>query len=249
MPLKLGTQDVTLKLGSQDVTAYLGAEEVSAFDPTSIEGLAVWFDASVASSVTLNGGNVSQWNDLSGNDRHATQATAGNQPSYSTAALNGKNVVVAQDASRSLKTTAFLAGLPQTVFVVASTSGTNQGIFQRGIVNSVHALWRSSAFIARRGSGNDANATASDGYKVFTCLFEVSLGRILVGSTQGTDNTGTVTGSAVATDNRTLALFNLDTVLGMVGGIAEFLYYNASLSDAEQTKVRSYLSQKWNVPL
>jgi hypothetical protein len=228
----------------------LRPKATSGFDPKTISGLAVWFDASVSSSVTLNGGNVSQWNDLSGNGRHATQATAGSQPSYSTAALNGKNVVVAQDSSRVLKTAAFQAGLPQTVFVVASTSGQNQGIFQRGTVNSIHALWRSTTFIARRGGSSDATFTASDGYKVFTCVFAINLSRVFVGSTQGTDNTTDVTSTiGASTDNRTLALFNLDSILGMVGGIAEFIYYNANLSASDQDKVRSYLSKKWNVSL
>ncbi len=49
MPLKLGTQDVTLKLGSQDVTAYLGAEIVS-LHPEAV----AWRDA-----VVDNGGSVS----------------------------------------------------------------------------------------------------------------------------------------------------------------------------------------------
>lgn len=221
------------------------------FDPKTISGLAVWLDASKASSITLNGSNVSAWADQSGNGRDATQATAANQPSYSTAALNGKNVVVAQDSSRVMKTAAFLAGLPQTVFVVASTTGTNQGIFQRGAINNVHALWRTTTnFVARRGSGADATATPSDGYKVFTCVFTKTLSRIFVGNTQGTDNTSDLSGTvADSTDNRTLALFNLDSALGLVGGIAEFLYYNASLSASDQDKVRSYLSKKWNVPL
>lgn len=222
----------------------------SGFNPKSISGLALWFDASVSSSITLNGGNVSSWADLSGNGRDATQATAANQPSYSTAALNGKNVVVAQDASRTLKTAAFQAGLPQTVFVVASTNGANQGIFQRGAVNTIHSLWRSTTFIARRGSSSDATFTASDGYKVFTCVFQIALSRILVGSTQGTDNTQDITSTiGASTDQRTMTLFALDSILGMVGGIAEFLYYNASLSSSDQDKVRSYLSKKWNVSL
>lgn len=223
----------------------------SGFNPKSISGLALWFDASVASSITLNGGNVSSWADLSGKGRDATQATAANQPSYSTAALNGKNVVVAQDASRTLKTAAFQAGLPQTVFVVASTNGANQGIFSRGAVNTIHSLWRSSPnFLARRGSGSDATFTASDGYKIFTCVYTKTLSRIFVGSTQGTDNTTDVTGTiGDSTDTRTMTLFALDTILGMVGGIAEFLYYNANLSASDQDKVRSYLSKKWNVSL
>lgn len=223
----------------------------SGFTPASIAGLAVWFDAADAATVTLNSGNVSEWQDKSGNDRHATQATAGNQPSYSTAALNGKNVVVAQDSSRVLKTAAFQAGLPQTVFVVASTTGSNQGIFQRGTVNSIHALWRSSPnFLARRGGASDATFTASDGYKVFTCVFNLTLSRIFVGNTQGTDNTTNVASTVGAsTDNRTLALFNLDTILGLVGGIAEFIYFNAELNATDQGKVRAYLSKKWNVAL
>lgn len=222
----------------------------SGFNPKSISGLALWFDASVSSSITLNGGNVSSWADLSGNGRDATQATAANQPSYSTAALNGKNVVVAQDGSRTLKTAAFQAGLPQTVFVVASTNGSNQGIFQRGAVNTIHALWRSTTFIARRGTNADATFTSSDGYKVFTCVFTKTLSRIYVGSTIGTDNTTDVTSTiGDSTDQRTMTLFALDSILGMVGGIAEFLYYNANLAASDQDKVRSYLSKKWNVSL
>lgn len=229
----------------------LRPKATSGFDPKTISGLAAWYDASKASSITLNGSNVSSWADLSGNGRDATQATAANQPSYSTAALNGKNVVVAQDASRSLKTAAFPAGLPQTVFVVASTSGANQGIFQRGVVNSIHSLWRASPnFLARRGSGSEATFAASDGYKVFTCVFTQTLARLFVGNTQGTDNTANITGTVGdSTDSRTLTLFALDSILGMVGGIAEFLYYNANLPASDQDKVRSYLSKKWNVTL
>jgi hypothetical protein len=223
------------------------------FDPRTISGLAVWLDASVSSSITLNGGNVSQWNDLSGNGRNATQATAASQPSYSTAALNGKNVVVAQDTGRVLKTAAFPVGLPQTVFVVASVPTTgNHGIFQRGTVNDIHALWQNSGtFRARRGSASDATATAVTGYRILTCVFTLTLSRLFVGATQGTDETTNVTAfnAAATSPDRTLALFALDSTIGMAGGIAEFLYYNGNLSAANQTTVRNYLSKKWNVAL
>jgi len=54
---------------------------------------ALWLDASDASTITLNGSDVSQWNDKSGNSRHASQSTAANQPVYATAAQNGLNAV------------------------------------------------------------------------------------------------------------------------------------------------------------
>jgi hypothetical protein len=51
---------------------------------------ALWLDASDAGTITLNGANVSQWNDKSGNGKHATQATAAAQPDFSATGLNGK---------------------------------------------------------------------------------------------------------------------------------------------------------------
>ena len=42
----------------------------------------LWLDASDASTITLNGSNVTQWNDKSGNGYHASQAVATDQPAY-----------------------------------------------------------------------------------------------------------------------------------------------------------------------
>ena len=53
-----------------------------AFTPASLANLYAWYDASDASTITLNGGNVEQWDDKSGNARHISQSTAGSRPSY-----------------------------------------------------------------------------------------------------------------------------------------------------------------------
>ena len=64
------------------------------FDPRRIPGLQAWYDAADSASVTLDAGRVSQWSDKSGNARHATNTTSGStQPSYTTAARNGLNVL------------------------------------------------------------------------------------------------------------------------------------------------------------
>jgi len=42
----------------------------------------LWLDADDASTITETGGAVSQWDDKSGNARHATQATGSKQPLY-----------------------------------------------------------------------------------------------------------------------------------------------------------------------
>ena len=63
------------------------------FSPNQIAGLSAWWDASDASTVTVNSGSVSEWRDKSGANRHLTQATAANRPGYTSAAQNGRGGV------------------------------------------------------------------------------------------------------------------------------------------------------------
>ena len=54
---------------------------------------ALWLDAADTGTVITESGAVSQWNDKSGNARHAFQSTAGARPAYTSAGLSGKNVI------------------------------------------------------------------------------------------------------------------------------------------------------------
>jgi hypothetical protein len=64
----------------------------SGFNPKSISGLAAWYDASDASTLTIATG-VSQWRDKSGNGRTLRQSTGNNQPLSTNRTLNGKAVL------------------------------------------------------------------------------------------------------------------------------------------------------------
>lgn len=59
------------------------------FSPKSLSGLLSWHDAQDGSTITQSGGDISQWDDKSGNGHHATQATAVDQPIYNTSGING----------------------------------------------------------------------------------------------------------------------------------------------------------------
>jgi hypothetical protein len=63
--------------------------------PDKIPGIniAAWFSTMESGSVILDGTTASQWSDISGNNRHATQATKANQPTYTPDGLNGKPVL------------------------------------------------------------------------------------------------------------------------------------------------------------
>jgi hypothetical protein len=63
------------------------------WSPSQISTVA-WYDASDASTITESGGNVSQWNDKSGNNRHMTQGNGSNQPKWGVGAtINGMPVM------------------------------------------------------------------------------------------------------------------------------------------------------------
>ncbi len=55
---------------------------------------AVWFDGADGGTITdAGGGKVSQWDDKSGNGRHATQGVDANRPLTGVASVNGENVM------------------------------------------------------------------------------------------------------------------------------------------------------------
>jgi hypothetical protein len=57
------------------------------------------YDASVSSSITISGSGISQWNDLSGNGRHATQSTDAYRPTVVTAGKNNRNTIAFDGAN------------------------------------------------------------------------------------------------------------------------------------------------------
>jgi hypothetical protein len=55
--------------------------------------LALWLDAEDTASITLNGSNVAQWDDKSGNSNHVSNGATSTQPAYLTTGWNGKPTV------------------------------------------------------------------------------------------------------------------------------------------------------------
>jgi hypothetical protein len=59
-----------------------------------LTNLFAWYDSSDASTITLSGSNITQWNDKSGNAKHATQSTSAYQPTIVSSGLNGRNTML-----------------------------------------------------------------------------------------------------------------------------------------------------------
>ena len=103
-------------------TSFLWNETV--WNPSMIS-TALWLDAADATTVTTVSGAVSQWNDKSGNGRNASQATAGNRPTYTSAGQNSLNVLTLDGSNDSLALAANLDITPaHSIFVAAKNSAT-----------------------------------------------------------------------------------------------------------------------------
>ena len=79
---------------------------------------ALWLDAADASTVTTVSGAVSQWNDKSGNGRHATQSTAANRPTYPATTLNNISTIEF-DGTNDVLTATLSSGLGSSFGVFA----------------------------------------------------------------------------------------------------------------------------------
>lgn len=66
---------------------------VNAWSPLSLPNFVGWWDASDASTLTISSGNVSQWNDKTGNGWDVSQSDPLLMPALATAAINGKNAI------------------------------------------------------------------------------------------------------------------------------------------------------------
>ena len=219
---------------------------------------ALWLDAADASTITLNGGNVSQWNDKSGNARNATQATAANQPAYTASGLNGKPVLT-WDGGNDVLNTASALNHPVSIYSVAQLSGATNST--RGIVGSgsqsyslgtlssspaatsAYALW--NPFL--NGGAYINNTATTD---------PVVLGSTTVSNVENTWNTyvnGSNAGQAIWDTGTPAAPGFIRIGYSGVGSeywlgtIAEVVITSTTLSTTDRQKLEGYLAWKWGL--
>ena len=107
----------------------------------------LWLDAADADSFTLSGSSVSQWNDKSGNDRHATPTI------YNPPQKDGESVVFAEN--NGLVLTSGLSFSSLSFFIVLFTVDTSYVMFLGG--SAYGTVGQSSSGIAiSSGFGNPA---------------------------------------------------------------------------------------------
>jgi hypothetical protein len=233
---------------------------VPTFTPASISDLELWLDASDTATITQAAGLVSQWDDKSGNDNHATQGTGSKQPTTGIRDLNGLNGLDFNAANdQALDLSAHIANLQlvnnaNTVFIVArkDLAASNFDMFLGGENSSAAnrlLIGQNGAFF----SFFSHNATRIDfGDDENPHIFLAERAGATSGNANfyidgGTPNSNTIT-SGENIEYLAIGAVNADTgEYDLDGAIYEIIIYMRALSDTEKNLVGSYLNVKWGL--
>lgn len=217
---------------------------------------ALWLDADSPSSITLNGATVSQWNDLSGNGRHATQATAASQPTYTASAINSKPAMTFDGSNDSMTSSTGSYGPDISIYAVTSLTS---GIDYKRLINI--GTTDTNGFFGTGGAGQTFFATffgnpAIGWNDTSANTPNVSLlgKNAVVGVVNGANvATPYVDGTAQNTKNGAMAtatgvvLGEQPTTAGQFwsGPVGEIVITNYALSTVDRQKLEGYLAWKW----
>ena len=216
-------------------------------------GLIARYDASATSNYTLSGGNVTQWNDLTGNGYHlipnGTGPTVSSIKSVSAFDFN---------SSRGFIKTSVPLSSAITIFMVIkySTNIGNWGSFMHhGDRDTDWAIERNSwpnAMTSHNIQFQSNNVNGPPELSTTNNVNYILIGRINGSSREfwrysDTEALGFASGSGVsiATGNKTIYVGKSDNNEACNSTIGEILYYNSSLSDANLNTTLVYLQNKW----
>ena len=208
--------------------------------------LKAWFKADAGISVA-NGAAIPQWDDQSGNGRHATQATAADRPIYRTNRLNGLPGVEFV-SSDSLVTALTASETDETVMAVVDMDSAATNPTLLGPSNTGGRALRVSA--ARTLDWSKFGVAVIDASAGLVPLdADTIVGGTLTGSTASESINGTVEAAAHAqtfTAALTSQIGAANASNFWDGDIHEIVVCTA-LSGADRERLEGYLAHKWGL--
>jgi prepilin-type N-terminal cleavage/methylation domain-containing protein len=216
--------------------------------PANLPGLALWLDASDASTVTLNGGAVSEWRDKSGTNRHATQAAPAAQPSYVAGALNGRNVVrfLADGDWVDLVTLSALGNDASVTTVTRSTDPSYYVVLSAGVTTygwtsdpaGCHQVWNAAGSPQMIHNGTTVSWTNR-------CVVAAAVGAtpaIVVANDVAFE-----TWTTAANFSGYSEFYPADPGWNFTGDAMELVMTSQLLSVSDRQKLEGYLAHRWGL--
>lgn len=230
-------------------TNRINSGSLSNFDPTQVSGLQAWWQAD---DVVLSASKITQFNDKSGNGRHATNSNATYQVTQSVdAAYNGKIVAITNGSPNQVYTPpSFTVSQPLTIFVVGNGNGTDWETFiDSNNVNRV--IFRKDPTNYFAVYGGAANVTiASINVKTNPGIGWTEFNGA---SSKGNvnSNTATTLASNPGTNSLTQPILFVGNSSGypLVDGakFASLLVFNRALTTDERTNILKYFSTYYGI--
>jgi hypothetical protein len=237
----------------------------SGFNPKSLPGLALWLDASDPASVLLTDNAVSEWSDKSGNNRHLTQSTPNNRPTYATT-VNGRNAITFDGDNDVL----FRSSLATTL--LSSTDGaTALYVFRPDSDATFAAVNIAAAGVGHIDRFSDGNAyhgnlrlTRFEG--VANNLVTSTGTQLLASRVQAASNTHVLRRNRTQIHSGTSGLSAFRSGAGVIlaagagvatgaptfqvyfdGEICEFILVAGPMTDSAFSACENYLARKWGI--
>ena len=216
--------------------------------------LAIWLDAEDTSTITLNGANVSQWNDKSGNGRSVSQSNAAYQPPYSATAFNGKPCLNITAAFKYLQNIGPGKLSSATISFAGLYSDTNTNSRPVGYTSEISSVTpRESFTIAGDGALRfDGGSTATVALPTGNIIRVATRSPTLV---EDFRNGGTAAISTAAPTEQVKnrinignAITDVNLALGTyIGQIAEVVFLSSVIATTDRQRLEGYYAWKWGL--
>lgn len=221
----------------------------------------LWLDAADSSTITTVSGAVSQWNDKSGNNRHATQSTASQRPTLIAADRLGRDVVSFDGSNDFLATTAgsYAAVEYYLVAIFTGSATVNNPYFSArtspnankvaasdincgfGYSGSASSTWCNFAGNATLAQVNGANVSSLTNFNSFTTGITPASSWFLFNQTISATGTGSKQFAIGADAFASVGSRHIQAKIG------EFIIASSAQSQSNREKIQGYLAHKWGL--
>ena len=259
-------REMNYVLGGRTIGAVLARSQGAAFSPLSLSPV-LWLDASQLTGLS-DGAAIATWTDASVNGRNAMQGTAGVQPIYKTAILNGKPVARFDGGDWLDVATVTALGIADlttghTIIAVYKTAASSGNPFVGSNFNSAAGTnvigFAATQITNLRGgsvSTHLATATQDTNWHIGTHWYSgggpvktFNGWRDKVSLTLNPSN-GTFGDTSTFESTQAWRLGRWgDLAIYFSGDIAEIIMFATALSTANRQAVEAYLSAKYSIAL